>query len=1234
MKQKYLLLTILLFVFLFLFSTPSLALIPGDFGSTDNGPPDGVVDFEDLMIFALAYGSIPVDTNWNPDCDIASQGSPTPDGIIDFEDLMIFAMHYGEREGAAWTVMVYLDGDNNLYDFAWSDLGEMESVGSTNEVNIVVQLDSYSNPGTYRYYVTSVEQGSTFPYYSADIVQTLPEQNMADPNVLSNFINWTTTNYPAERYLLVLWNHGGGWRDKDVLPKGIIWDDTSGDFMTMIELAQGLEGASEQIDIIGFDACLMQMAEVAYEIGSSLTNPPNYGIASQELEWGYGWPYDDILSHLTLNPTINEATLCETIVNDYINYCGTPATLSAFQVTPEIANNGLSAINNFANALMNSVYSSEIATARSSAQSYIYYPEYKDFYDFAQIIYNTVPDCQAQAQEIMNYVNEFIIAEAHTGTEVANSHGLSIFLPDNSGGYDSNYDSLRFAIDTQWDEFLLGTEGVVTDVRAIPTTRHLSMSKEGEIVYLSEEENELLQNYEIMEDDEGVKGEVINDILVLWDAYYGVDGYRAYRSVDGGDFVPIFEWQDPPVGSSGYAFYDSDILEGKTYSYYVTAYGPDWETNPSNIVSITITSQTFLPACSLISPTDGSTITETNPVFSWSPVGLDAPDLPYGQIYSGRTYFRIYDASTFETAWSISFDNMTTSSVTYDQNGSASPLLPGHNYKWYVRTYGYDNNGNWVATSYSETWQFYYNGPAIVTGVWAYTITYQSSMSKLQYKIDQLVEEGKISYGYHLNELLPPQKGVVEHRIDIEWHSYPEATGYRVYRNVSETGYTLLDDWQPSYSYDWYGIWDIDVSDGTTYSYYVTAYGPDWETAPSQIITRDTFLPPCSLISPPDGSVVSESTPTFTWNPVGVTSFPYDSISSGDSDLWVYDDTANEGAWWAWFNNMTTSTATYNQDGYADPLVAGHSYVWNSWGYGYDANDNLIAISESEDWGFDYEGGVIPPSVYRAFLVGVGDYQYFPNGCEGNDLPSPPYDVDRMHDTLSHSGSGFSSINELIDLEATKAAILNGINTTFSGADGDDISYFYFTGHGMNYSGVSYLCPTDIQCDSPLSSYISTNELESALSAIPGTKVVILDCCHSGGFIGKQIGEENIFTDAQEFNENVINVFLSKDLTSSQYKVLTSCLSSQVCWELIPSEGDPFGLFSGVLCLGCGYDTYIHPYPADGNGNSEITLHEAYTYTYEMVNAMTVDLNDLYGWDIDQDTQVYPLNSDFVIIEE
>ena len=736
MKQKYLLLSMALFFFLILFSTTSFALIPGDFGSADNGPPDGCVDFEDLMIFAMAYGSTPSDPNWNPICDIAGpSGSLIPDGTIDFEDLMIFAMHYGECEKAAWTVMVYMDGDNNLENSAWNDLSEMESVGSKNNVNMLVQLDPYNDSKTYRYYVTGTEEGFVSPYYPSDIVETLPEQNMADPATLANFVNWATSNYSAENYLLVLWDHGGGWRDRNILTKGVIWDDTDEDYMTMAELAQGLMLVNEHIDIIGFDACLMQMIEVAYEIVTGLTDPPNYMVGSQELEWGDGWPYNDILNHLTDNPAMNEATLCETIVNDYINYCGSPATLSALYINNEVAGGVLDTINSFANALINSSQQSEIATARSTAQSYTYYPEYKDLYDFAQIIYNNVPDCQTQAQAIIDLVNTMVIAEAHIG-EVENSHGLSIFLPDNSSGYDSNYDSLRFTVDTQWDDFLKSS-------------------------------------------------------------------------------------------------------------------------------------------------------------------------------------------------------------------------------------------------------------------------------------------------------------------------------------------------------------------------------------------------------------------------------------------------------------------------------------------------------------------GVVPPSsVYRAFLVGVGDYQHFPDAYGNTDLPAPPYDVNMLYDTLSHSGSGFSLITELIDLQATKAAILNGIATAFSGADEDDISYFYFDGHGINYEGISYLCPTDVMYNSPLSAFISTAELEAALSAIPGTKVVILDCCHSGGFISKEIQEEEIFSNPQEFNNGVINIFLSKDLTGSQYKVLTSCLSSQVCVELIPSEGDPFGLFSSVLCEGCGYNYYTHPYFADGNENGEITLHEAYTYTYEQVNIIATELNNLYGWNIDQDTQVYPLNSDFIIIEE
>ena len=164
-SSKYLILIIIILTCLFIFSTTSLALIPGDFGSANNGPPDGVVDFEDLMIFAPAYNSTPSDSNWKEVCDIAGEGGVLePDGKIDFEDLMVFAQHYGERERATWTVAVYIDGDNNLDDCAWDDLTELESVSATDEIKIVTQLDPrYRCSGNYRYSITVADQGTSYP---------------------------------------------------------------------------------------------------------------------------------------------------------------------------------------------------------------------------------------------------------------------------------------------------------------------------------------------------------------------------------------------------------------------------------------------------------------------------------------------------------------------------------------------------------------------------------------------------------------------------------------------------------------------------------------------------------------------------------------------------------------------------------------------------------------------------------------------------------------------------------------------------------------------------------------------------------------------------------------------------------------------------------------------------------------------------------------------------------------
>jgi len=170
-----------------------------------------------------------------------------------------------------------------------------------------------------------------------------------------------------------------------------------------------------------------------------------------------------------------------------------------------------------------------------------------------------------------------------------------------------------------------------------------------------------------------------------------------------------------------------------------------------------------------------------------------------------------------------------------------------------------------------------------------------------------------------------------------------------------------------------------------------------------------------------------------------------------------------------------------------------------------------------------------------------------------------------------------------------------------------------------------------------LASSISVDELESALSAIPGTKVVIIDTCNSGGFIGKNEGENDFDNDNLEtFNNSLINTFLmgqSKGLlTTNQYKVLTSSHYNQFSIQSFshPIDGDPYSLFTAALCEGCGYNSFASPYPADDNLDNKVSLQEAYMY----IKSWVEELNSLYfNTDITQEVQVYPFDSDFIIVE-
>ena len=361
---------------------------------------------------------------------------------------------------AEWTVMVYLAADNNLESAGIDDINDMEMVGSTSDVNIVVQVDripgyDISNDNwttTRRYYIT---QDSNPIQINSQLISDLGELNMGDPQTLVDFANWAMTNYTAKKYLLVIWNHGGGFRSVN-LARDIAWDDTSGgDKITMPELEDALSMISAQmgkkIDIVGMDACFMAMTEVAYQIKDYV----DIMVASEEAEPFDGWPYDTILSQLVSNPLMSSEELAADIVDKYIfSYSYGNVTLSAIDLS--YMDTLTSQLSNLAFAIMSDSLTpkGKYILASTSSQHYGDW-DFIDLYDFCNqlLVYSNNINVKNIALSIQQTLNYAVIKSGYSGLGVSRSRGLSIYFPYYY--YHNYYNHTNFAQDTFWDEMLL-----------------------------------------------------------------------------------------------------------------------------------------------------------------------------------------------------------------------------------------------------------------------------------------------------------------------------------------------------------------------------------------------------------------------------------------------------------------------------------------------------------------------------------------------------------------------------------------------------------------------------------------------------------------------------------------------------------------------------------------------------------------------------------------------------------
>ncbi|MGD1994121.1 MAG: clostripain-related cysteine peptidase [Anaerolineae bacterium] len=396
---------------------------------------------------------------------------------------------------AEWTVMIYLAGDNDLSAAGDRDLQEMRAVGSTDAVNVVAEFDNAGDRGTCRYHIQ--------PGGADETIVSLGETDSGDPAVLLDFVAWAAKHYPAQRYALILWNHGGGWEPAEMdriarsvdaqdytvrevsersatplaraffrttletifsLPtpaeRAICSDDGSGHSLDTVELGRVLDQAVGQLgqplDLLGMDACLMSNLEVAYQARPFAHTM----VASEENEPNDGWPYDAILRRLVDHPQMSTPELAAHIVDAYIasyvdrGYTGS-VTQSAFDLSRVEA---LAApLDDLADALLAHMpdAAQEIWTAQRGSARF-WHNTLWDVAHFCEALEGVTADERVEdaAQSVRAALapgpDRFVIAESHNGTKVELCGGVTVYLLPPLDDLSRYYDELDYAQDHRW----------------------------------------------------------------------------------------------------------------------------------------------------------------------------------------------------------------------------------------------------------------------------------------------------------------------------------------------------------------------------------------------------------------------------------------------------------------------------------------------------------------------------------------------------------------------------------------------------------------------------------------------------------------------------------------------------------------------------------------------------------------------------------------------------------------
>lgn len=472
--------------------------------------------------------------------------------------------------------------------------------------------------------------------------------------------------------------------------------------------------------------------------------------------------------------------------------------------------------------------------------------------------------------------------------------------------------------------------------------------------------------------------------------------------------------------------------------------------------------------------------------------------------------------------------------------------------------------------------------------------------------------------------------------LKLTWDAIPGAMGYVIYRRgFHETGYHKLmvsEDTATTYI-------DTTMKPGEVYYYFVYSFRlaqpQGWRCFSLKgDIGMGVWLPKTTGLT---AVSAQENSVRISW-----------AATEGANKYDVYISTTPGGT-------PKANGRVSNAYGYHNSAVLGRTYYYRVRPVRIFSNGDVSVGDWSDELAYTHQEAV---GTYRALLIG-NTYT-----GESNELPGCENDVDGMRTMLGRMTATPYSVTVKKNIRAEE--ILSSISSTFGNASYNDVSLFYYSGHGANSLGADGN-PTSYHAAlvGTFQTYVSIARLKTELDKIPGKKVIIIDACHSGQFIARDGAVTQVSSSA--FNSQVVNLFANDDQLSgdvsrtavvlaadgsellseeapafidragdtnfakSGYYVITACRSEEKSVSTgYDSNGDGkidryFGLFTYGLCYGNGWNlarnAAISSLNADLNKDSKVTLYEAYVYAKVMAQSHNPN----------QTAQIWPENSAFVL---